>query len=523
MSLKKKMKMIHSKFKEQGEVPGVISGILDDKNLYEHQREALQKIMEYFDGSEKKFGLVVLPTGSGKSGIIALSPYILKKERVLILTPSIYMSRQIHRDFCFNKDKTFYEKVGLIDQESIEDWCENGLDIKKTKELVSVDIRMYHLIICNAQKFGDNSGVDISKIPKDIFDLVIIDEGHHYSAKTWSNVVDHFDASILFFTATPFNKGSPIFHQEHWIYYKSYEEINKAGIIRNLEFEEFGDILDTDENIFIQTSKKIMDILGERKNHQAMILMRTKAETEECVSVINKFHSRELALPYHSDSQEINLDQFKENNIKILVVCGKLLEGFDRKEVSVICILRKIQKESRVLFTQFVGRGVRKLSKSDDTTTKVLSHSKFQQKENFKVMESFNSTLFIEDKDYNSVSDIDPIGDSTKIEEDIIQTEQNKTVKKIGAELKNPFNSKNEYSQEFIDYLIQKDEVTSLGVENNNFIVTLDIGQNVDDFKKNCKFNLEKFLILIESISCNELECSFSVNDDVPNGTVSIS
>jgi superfamily II DNA or RNA helicase len=40
------------------------------------------------------------------------------------------------------------------------------------------------------------------------FDLVIIDEAHHYPAITWLGIVHHFPlASKLFFTATPYNKG----------------------------------------------------------------------------------------------------------------------------------------------------------------------------------------------------------------------------------------------------------------------------------------------------------------------------
>ena len=260
--------------------------------------------------------------------------HILQKERVLILTPSIYMSRQIHHDLCFNENETFYEKMCLIKREDVENWCEDGLRIEKSDQMVN--IRMHYLIICNAQKFGEKSNIDISKIPKDLFDLVIVDEGHHYPAKTWLSVVEHFNSPILFFTATPYNKGKPIFDKDYWIYHKSYEEINKAGIIRNLEFEEFGNIEDENKEIYIQASQKIMEVLNRRKNHQAMILMRTTEETEECAWSINTNYMKILALPYHSDSKEDNLTKFKNNEIKILVVCGKLLEGFDRKEVSII-------------------------------------------------------------------------------------------------------------------------------------------------------------------------------------------
>lgn len=67
----------------------------------------------------------------------------------------------------------------------------------------------------------------------------------------------------------------------------------------------------------------------------------------------------------------------------MLVVCGRLLEGFDQKTVSVAVILRNVAASSRVLFTQFVGRAVRKIHPADPVSTVVLSHAKHKQLANF--------------------------------------------------------------------------------------------------------------------------------------------
>jgi len=154
------------------------------------------------------------------------------------------------------------------------------------------------------------------KFQKNLFDLVIVDEGHHYPAKTWLTVVEHFNAKILFMTATPYNKGGAIFEKEFWIYFKSYEEINKAGIIRNLDFEEFGKETDTKKEIYEEAGEKIMEILKDRENHQAMVLTLTQQETEDCAWAINIKYMKIIALPYHSDSDEENLEKFKRNEIK---------------------------------------------------------------------------------------------------------------------------------------------------------------------------------------------------------------
>jgi superfamily II DNA or RNA helicase len=60
----------------------------------------------------------------------------------------------------------------------------------------------YNLVIANAHKFGTNSNVDIDNIRADLFDLVIVDEAHHYPARTWRSIIDYFQLSKkLFLTA----------------------------------------------------------------------------------------------------------------------------------------------------------------------------------------------------------------------------------------------------------------------------------------------------------------------------------
>ena len=78
----------------------------------------------------------------------------------------------------------------------------------------------------------------IENIPSNGYDLVIVDEAHHYPAPTWKTLVDHFDKSRrLFITATPKYKGEPIFPYEP-CFTLPREVAVQSGIIRNIEFYE---------------------------------------------------------------------------------------------------------------------------------------------------------------------------------------------------------------------------------------------------------------------------------------------
>jgi superfamily II DNA or RNA helicase len=78
-------------------------------------------------------------------------------------------------------------------------FVEVGLSVFKTNEIPQMNA--FNIVIANAHKFGSNTDVDLAEIPR-TFDLVIVDEAHHYPAPSWKSIVDHFPGSKkLFLTA----------------------------------------------------------------------------------------------------------------------------------------------------------------------------------------------------------------------------------------------------------------------------------------------------------------------------------
>ena len=74
--------------------------------LYPHQVEAVLAVREYFNPqnpqinpNSSNIALVVLPTGCGKTGVAVLASYALEASRVLVITPSIIISRQIYKAY----------------------------------------------------------------------------------------------------------------------------------------------------------------------------------------------------------------------------------------------------------------------------------------------------------------------------------------------------------------------------------------------------------------------------------------
>ena len=119
--------------------------------------------------------------------------------------------------------------------------------------------------------------------------------------------------------------------------------------------------------------------------HQGMVIAQTRGGLNSARMFRDLYHSLypDHCEVFDGESPSTVLDQFRERNIRTLVVIGRLLEGFDHKPISVLGIVRNIAPTSRVLFTQFVGRAVRKTSVDDPITAQIVTHVCFNQRGNY--------------------------------------------------------------------------------------------------------------------------------------------
>jgi superfamily II DNA or RNA helicase len=57
------------------------------------------QLHSWYNNEKFRIGLIVIPTGGGKSGIAALAPYVLNTTRVLVITPSLQITNQLAAAF----------------------------------------------------------------------------------------------------------------------------------------------------------------------------------------------------------------------------------------------------------------------------------------------------------------------------------------------------------------------------------------------------------------------------------------
>ncbi len=97
-------------------------------SIWDKQRQSLLHLRAWFmDRNRSRTALIVLPTGTGKSGIAALIPYVCNSSRVLIITPSEIITKQLIRDFGSGDGPSFYKVYNLISTAQAPDFVEPGI------------------------------------------------------------------------------------------------------------------------------------------------------------------------------------------------------------------------------------------------------------------------------------------------------------------------------------------------------------------------------------------------------------
>ncbi|KAJ3013050.1 hypothetical protein HKX48_005941 [Thoreauomyces humboldtii] len=311
------------------------------------------------------------------SGLAAVTPYVLNATRVLVITPSIIISWQIHRDMSsVTPGETFYEKTGLCSPADVHHLQELGLLVNKPLGNDAANITAtfckHNLVVANAHKFGATANVNLGELPSgDLFDLVIVDEAHDYPARAWNRIIDHFATSTcVFLTATPHHGGGNIVgadmaeQQARFTAYQlTRDDPVQAGHLRPLAFVEVGATNDSDQQRIGAIVTCMHTILARHDTedpsivHQAMILCNLVHEVDTIVKTINTMFPvaagpLPLAVAYHGKSGKLGFDAFRQLRTQVL---GRVRQSHRRLRC----------RTEELIF------GIRRRSQTDDCEEKI--------------------------------------------------------------------------------------------------------------------------------------------------------
>lgn len=218
------------------------------------------------------------------------------------------------------------------------------------------------------------------------FGLLITDEAHHATARTYKAVYEHFQANpelcMLGVTATPdrtdeealgqifdtvaFEYGIQDAILDGWLVPIDQRFIQVEGLDLDSVRTQAGDLHQGDLARIMETEESLhgivyptIEIAGDRPT---LLFTSSVAHAERCAEIINR-HRPESAVCLHgkTDKHERRekLAAFERGEFQYLVNMGLFTEGFDSPRIQVIANARPTK--SRALYCQIIGRGTRPL------------------------------------------------------------------------------------------------------------------------------------------------------------------
>lgn len=339
--------------------------------LRDYQREAVARVIAHFRASSDP-AVVVLPTGSGKSLVIAELAR-LARGRVLVLAHVRELVEQNHAK---------YQAYGLT-----ADIFSAGLKRKEAER--QVVFGSVQSVVRNLHRFDDAG-----------FTLLVIDECHRVSQEkeaSYRQVIDHLrkqnpSLKVLGLTATPYRLGQGfIYHLHHHgmvrgesesffrtcVFEQPLRRMVKQGYLTPpkrldmaIEGYDFSMLAPAGWGSFSEaaldrvvagnraTPGIVADIVGRAAARRGvMIFAATVAHADEIIGYLPANEAALITGATPARERAWLIEAFKAQSLKYLVNVAVLTTGFDAPHVDLIAILRPTESVS--LYQQIVGRGLR--------------------------------------------------------------------------------------------------------------------------------------------------------------------
>ena len=330
--------------------------------LRDYQRQAVDVAVNFFQSGNKKNGIIVLPTGAGKSLVIANIAYRLDAP-VLIFQPSKEILEQNYEKLC---------SYGVMDVGIFS----ASFGRKEVRKIT----------------FATIGSVKSHKDYFRLFRYVIIDECHGVNAEAgmYKDFIETIQCKVLGLTATPYRLYSSRFYGSmlrfitrtnprifnELLYAVQVRTLLNRGYLAPMNYYQLN-VVDTSRLKVNSTGADFTDASVRRYYREIKfndslenIVRRLLVAGRTSILVFTRFIDEathlarafsDCAAVVSSDTsksdREAILRAFKQKQIKVVANVGVLTTGFDFPELATVVLARPTM--SLALYYQMCGRAIR--------------------------------------------------------------------------------------------------------------------------------------------------------------------
>jgi superfamily II DNA or RNA helicase len=216
------------------------SGLRLPPGLWEHQRKAVEVSDAYLRSASgaDRAALITMPTGTGKTGVIAATVTLLPSlsGHRLVITPWDALVRQLEDDL----RGRFWSRLPATQRPALPrvrhlPASSDFEQLRRTSEptIFVATIAAVSVLARRAPELGYKIDELFSG-----FDCLIVDEGHYEPAYRWSQAIRSLRRPTILLTATPYRNDEKFFRiGDHWRYRFPHHEAEEQRFLRRPQFQ----------------------------------------------------------------------------------------------------------------------------------------------------------------------------------------------------------------------------------------------------------------------------------------------
>jgi DNA repair protein RadD len=372
--------------------------------LRDYQQEAVSAVLKHFRKTNES-AVIVLPTGSGKSLVIAELARLAKR-KILVLTHVKELVEQNHQKYesygvtagIYSAGLKLKETQHQVTFASIQSAARNLDDFNEPYSLIIID-ECHRVNLASAELAKDKAKSGSKNGSKDE-----VKEQSQETASKLSNsnqyqqIIEKLmqvnpEVKLLGLTATPYRLGMGWIYKKHYHGFMRSEEkrpfehciyelplrylikrqyLTEPNLVdATIEHYDFsslranasGEYSPTDINHLLNKNPRVTQSIIEQvielgdKRQGIMVFAATVEHAKEVFSYLPAKLSALITGATDNTERDKLIKAFKGKEIKYLVNVSVLTTGFDAPHVDMIAILRPTQSVS--LYQQIIGRGLR--------------------------------------------------------------------------------------------------------------------------------------------------------------------